>query len=104
MWIMVEPIAEIPFRIRRSPTRYYRCNTQSLPVHCPYTCSECVTYEPYRLVPLWFDGAYYWHFVTDVFDHVKASLVYWAPVEWCVVLGHCHKWSSVGCYLREEVP
>jgi hypothetical protein len=27
MWIMVEPIAEIPFGIRRSPTRCYRCNT-----------------------------------------------------------------------------
>jgi hypothetical protein len=27
MWIMVEPIAEIPFRIRQSPTRCYGCNT-----------------------------------------------------------------------------
>jgi hypothetical protein len=26
MWIMVEPVAEIPFRIRRSPTQCYRCN------------------------------------------------------------------------------
>jgi hypothetical protein len=26
MWIMVEPVAEIPFRIRRSPTRCYGCN------------------------------------------------------------------------------
>jgi hypothetical protein len=27
MWIMVEPIAEIPFGIRQSPTRCYGCNT-----------------------------------------------------------------------------
>jgi hypothetical protein len=26
MWIMVEPVAKIPFRIHQSPTRYYRCN------------------------------------------------------------------------------
>jgi hypothetical protein len=26
MWIMVEPVAEIPFGIRRSPTRCYGCN------------------------------------------------------------------------------
>jgi hypothetical protein len=26
MWIMVEPIAEIPFGIHRSPTRCYGCN------------------------------------------------------------------------------
>jgi hypothetical protein len=26
MWIMVEPVAEIPFGIRRSPMRCYRCN------------------------------------------------------------------------------
>jgi hypothetical protein len=26
MWIMVEPIAEIPFGIHRSLTRCYRCN------------------------------------------------------------------------------
>jgi hypothetical protein len=27
MWIMVEPVAEIPFGIRWSPTRCYGCNT-----------------------------------------------------------------------------
>jgi hypothetical protein len=26
MWIMVEPIAEIPFRIHQSPTWCYGCN------------------------------------------------------------------------------
>jgi hypothetical protein len=30
MWIMVEPVAEILFGIRRSPTQCYRCNTDSV--------------------------------------------------------------------------
>jgi hypothetical protein len=30
MWIMVEPIAEIPFGIRQSPTRCYGCNKANL--------------------------------------------------------------------------
>jgi hypothetical protein len=37
MWVMVEPVAEIPFGIRWSPTQCYGCNIgslQELVCHC----------------------------------------------------------------------